>query len=253
MITTDLPLVERTNALPIEDFIAHYVTRQTTPTKQFTDTSTTRNNEPNSNASERKLQNTNRPPLDIYSAATISDADLEACLDLVEQTSSEAYAASGGGWSRTKKRKEMKLPDMKYLIVRGETRPGATTATITNPVEADESNPARDPGTVDVLGFLSFMITYEDGKEVIYCYEIHLAPAARGRGLGGMLMGRMEEIGRLVGMEKAMLTVFKTNEAARQFYQKGGYVVDEYSPRPRRLRNGTVKEFDYEILSKKLK
>lgn len=154
---------------------------------------------------------------------------------------------------------------MKYLILRDaelsavtaakagaevESSPGAGTAARSTEAEPDST---RDSGNAGVLGFLSFMVTYEDGKEVIYCYEIHLAPMARGRGLGAILMDRMEEIGRLVGLEKAMLTVFKSNEAARRFYQKGGYVVDEYSPQPRRLRNGTIKEFDYEILSKDLK
>lgn len=239
--------MERTNALSIEDFIAQYVTPQTAPK----DTIATNNNEPKSNTPEKQQQNTPSTPLDIYSAATISATDLEACLDLIELTSSEAYTASSEGWSRPKKRKEMKLPDMKYLIVRGETRPDPST----EPDQADEPKGTRDrdSGTANVLGFLSFMVTYEDGKEVIYCYEIHLAPTARGHGLGRMLMGRMEEIGRLVGVEKAMLTVFKSNENARRFYQKGGYVVDEYSPQPRRLRNGTIKEFDYEILSKRLK
>ena len=188
--------------------------------------------------SEANDSNAIQTPLDVYSAATINPTDLEACIDLIELTSGEAYTASGGGWSRPAKRKEMKLPDMKYLIVRG-----------TSTDAADEPSSSRDA----VLGFLSFMVTYEDGMEVVYCYEIHLSASARGKGLGKLLMDRMEGIGRRVGLEKAMLTVFKSNTTAREFYRRGGYVVDEYSPKPRRLRNGTVKEFDYEILSKELK
>lgn len=125
----------------------------------------------------------------------------------------------------------MKLPDMKYLIVR---------------------DTADEPTGREVSGFLSFMVTYEDGKEVVYCYEIHLSPTARGRGIGKLLMGRMESVGRAVGLEKAMLTVFKSNGIAVRFYERLGYGVDEYSPGPRRLRNGTVKEPDYLILSKGL-
>lgn len=133
---------------------------------------------------------------------------------------------------------------MKYLIVRG--RPSQSTSD-----EADRPSSATE--IRELLGFLSFMVTYEDGKDVVYCYEIHLSPMARGKGLGALLMGRMEAIGRLVGVEKAMLTVFKSNLAAREFYMKGGYEVDENSPQPRMLRNGTVKESEYEILSKRLK
>lgn len=171
--------------------------------------------------------------MDLYSAATISTSDREACLDLVEESSREAYAASSMGWSRVKKRQEMQLPDMKYLIVRG--------------------SPVEEPSKRAVSGFLSFMVTYEDGKEVVYCYEIHLSPTARGQGDGRLLMGRMEEIGRSVGLEKSMLTVFKSNERAIRFYERLGYGVDEYSPQPRKLRNGTVKESDYLILSKGLR
>jgi ribosomal protein S18 acetylase RimI-like enzyme len=222
--------------------------------------------QPHPSQDQQQQDTTPTPRVDVYSAATISTADLEACLDLVEQTSSEAYIASSVGWSRPKKRKEMKLPDMKYLILRdmpnessGSSRqfPGGKQSDVANnnalssPKEGDESVPPA--GTGSVLGFLSFMVTYEDGKEVVYCYEIHLSPTARGRGVGKLLMGRMEGIGRAVGLEKSMLTVFKSNEPARRFYERLGYEVDEYSPRPRKLRNGTIKDVDYLILSKKLK
>ncbi|KAJ5333575.1 uncharacterized protein N7506_007358 [Penicillium brevicompactum] len=196
-----LPLVERTNALSIEEFKSQY-------------------------APSDEKSNSEDTAVDIYSAATISTSDLEACLDLVEQTSGEAYSASSSGWSRPKKRKEMKLPDMKYLIVRGTS--------------------ADEPSGREVSGFLSFMVTYEDGKEVVYCYEIHLSPRARGRGIGKMLMERMEGVwsGCRVG---------ESNAVATRFYERLGYGVDEYSPGPRRLRNGTVKDPDYLILSKGLK
>lgn len=166
----------------------------------------------------------------------------------------------------------MKLPDMKYLILRdcassADSRHagvGAGTDKADKPkIEARSLGNANcgPKGSADesfndksgVLGFLSFMVTYEDGKEVVYCYEIHLAAAARGRGLGALLMNRMEDIGRSVGVEKAMLTVFRSNVVACRFYEKVGYVLDDYSPQPRRLRNGTIKEFDYMILSKRLK
>ncbi|KAJ5090664.1 Acyl-CoA N-acyltransferase [Penicillium argentinense] len=238
----NLPLVERTNALPIDQFISQYVSPLSA--KKPTETPTEKN------ASTSQSAQADATSLAIYSATTIPSADLEACLNLIEETSGDAYAASGGGWSRPKKLREMKLPDMKYLIVRAAGQSDA-------PSEADEpeseSKSVLGKESGKVLGFLSFMVTYEDGKEVVYCYEIHLSALARGKGLGALLMGRMEEIGRSVGLEKAMLTVFKSNAVAREFYRKGGYDVDEYSPRPRRLRNGTVKEYDYEILSKRLK
>ncbi|KAJ5895190.1 hypothetical protein N7495_006881 [Penicillium taxi] len=232
-----LPRVERTNALNINEFVSLYISPpktaiESTPTNLAT------------NPAEISLQDVAaHTPLEVYSAKSIPTAALEACLDLIELTSGSAYAASGIGWSRSKKRKEMQLPDMKYLILRGVAETEEPNVNVNVNVEPDFRT---------VIGFLSFMVTYEDGKEVVYCYEIHLSPTVRGRGLGKLLMGRMEEIGRLVGLEKAMLTVFRSNEAAREFYKRGGYEVDEFSPQPRRLRNGTIKEWDYLILSKRL-
>jgi len=66
-------------------------------------------------------------------------------------------------------------------------------------------------------------------------------------------MGIMEETGRKVGVEKAMLTVFTKNEGGMKFYEKRGYVEDEYSPPSKRLRSGLVEKPSYTILSKTLR
>ncbi|KAJ5308962.1 hypothetical protein PENANT_c020G01348 [Penicillium antarcticum] len=246
------PLVERTNALSIEEFTNKYMP---VTTGAQTKEDATLEVPPSLNQTEElKSAETS---LEVYSAASISTPDLEACLDLIEQTSSDAYRASADGWSRPKKRKEMKLPDMKYLILRDSNEDvkavkSPTNATRNTPKERNETALTPQNQKQNLLGFLSFMVTYEDGKEVVYCYEIHLSPRARGRGVGSVLMKRMEAIGRAVGLEKAMLTVFKSNGVACRFYERLGYGLDEYSPRPRRLRNGTVKEVDYMILSKRL-
>jgi ribosomal protein S18 acetylase RimI-like enzyme len=136
-------------------------------------------------------------------AATISysrphelhPGDFKACFELIESTSRENYKMSSVGWSAAKKKKEMILPDMRYLLFR---------------VNAE------------VKGFLSFMVTYEDGCEVIYCYELHLQPSLRGNGVGRRLIEVMEHIGRKVKIEKAMLTVFDDNEGGLRFYEKLG-------------------------------
>ena len=166
------------------------------------------------------------------SSSTISTSDFNACFALIASSSADAYATSSVGWSPAKKRKEMKLPDLRYLLLVRAS--------------ADDDNGSR------VEGFLSFMLTYEDGHEVVYCYELHLAPILQGQGFGKHLMSLMEMVGERAGVEKSMLTVFVENERASRFYEKCGYTVDEYSPEPRRLRNGTVKMPSYTILSKSL-
>jgi ribosomal protein S18 acetylase RimI-like enzyme len=174
--------------------------------------------------------------IDIQTADSIPEPDFEACFALIEQTSSDDYTSSSVGWSPIKKRKEMRLPDMRYMLLRRQAPPTLL-----------------DGKRIPVLGFVSFMTTYEDGKEVLYCYEIHVDSSLQGQGLGGQLMGFLEEIGRRIGLEKVMLTVFKANGSAVRFYEKLGYHIDEFSPQPRTLRNGTVKEPDYLILSKRLR
>lgn len=174
--------------------------------------------------------------VDMFSAIEMKSTHrdfLDACFRLIEESSADDYKASEIKWSPTKKRREMILPDMKYFIVRKRT--------------SDSSN-----SSFTVEGFVSFMVTYEDGLEVVYIYEIHLAPHLRSQGVGKLLMQMLEEMGEKVGVEKCMLTVFRTNEKAVAWYHHRGYVIDEFSPQPRILRNGSVKEPSYLILSKPL-
>ena len=168
--------------------------------------------------------------LALESPSTISRHAFEACFDLLFATSYGAYSRSSQGWSSTKKQKEMRLPDLRYLLIK----------------------PSKTMSDQDIRGFISFMLTYEDGHEVIYCYEIHLDVKLQGYGVGTYLIGLMEHAGRRAGVEKAMLTVFVENKTALAFYQKLGYSKDDYSPEPRRLRNRVVKKPDYVILSKLL-
>ena len=156
---------------------------------------------------------------------------LDECVGLVEESSAHDYQASEVKWSTPKKRREMVLPDMRYLIL--------TTSNLT-----DNGSPAS------LAGFASFMFTYEDGHEVVYIYEIHLKHAYRRNGLGKILLNLIEQAGSSIGVKKTMLTVFVSNGMAGKWYEKCGYSVDAFSPGPRVLRNGTVKQPSYRILSK---
>ena len=204
-----LTLVDRINALPISAFMETYTSLPqlfTNPKTSLTYSTT------------------------IVASQNLSPTDLNSCFDLITVTSASAYTTSSLGWHPSSKRKEMRLPDLRYILVR-------PTISSNAPVEA----------------FLSFMFTYEDGFEVIYVYEVHISEGLRGCGLGSLLMGMVEDIGSRAGIEKAMLTVFVENEAALRFYSRLGWNVDESSPGSRTLRNGVVKKSDYRILSKSLK
>lgn len=160
---------------------------------------------------------------------------LDACFSLVEASSANDYKLSEMKWSASSKRKEMILPDMRYMVIR------------------DEMQESDDGTSRAIHGFVSFMTTYEDGYEVLYVYEIHLAAKFRGQGVGKVLLDMTEAIGRKIKLEKVMLTVFKSNNRAVKWYDRMGYTVDDFSPGPRVLRNGTIKEPSYVILSKPLR
>lgn len=70
-------------------------------------------------------------------------------------------------------------------------------------------------------------------------------------GLGSILMNHLKTIGaNIPETKKIMLTCFIDNTRGIKFYEKLGYVRDEFSPSPRVLRNGTKVEPEYVILSK---
>ncbi|KAJ4393717.1 hypothetical protein N0V93_002932 [Gnomoniopsis smithogilvyi] len=165
--------------------------------------------------------------LSLSQAQNTSNDDLEACFSLVKETSQKDYAASSRGWNPTFKRKEMREPDLRYILVKDLAG--------------------------QVCGYLSLMPTMEEGEAVVYCYEIHLKPELRGTGLAGLLMGFLDIVARNIEvMEKVMLTVFTCNTRAVKFYQRCGFEVDDMSPKRRKLRNGIVKEPDYVIMSKRV-
>jgi ribosomal protein S18 acetylase RimI-like enzyme len=163
---------------------------------------------------------------DATTLLSAGDSLLKECLRLIELTSAPDYENSEMKWSTSKKWKEMKLPDLRYIIL----------------VTPDDA----------VAGFISFMVTYEDGHEIVYIYEIHLIPEWQSQGLGQNMMHVVEAFAQNVAVSKVMLTVFRTNRRAVDWYTKQGYQEDEYSPGPRKLRNGTVKQPSYIILSKQM-
>ncbi|KAI9762825.1 MAG: hypothetical protein M4579_000178 [Chaenotheca gracillima] len=190
----------------------------------------------------------------LESSTSLCEADFSDCFDLIQETSGDMYRQSSVGWSASKKRKEMRLPEMRYLLVKSNEQQGNVTDTRhqTSEGTTTKHTGSRAAAAPCVGGFLSFMITYEDGHEVIYCYELHLSNSLRRYGLGRKLMWIFEKIGHSVGVEKSMLTVFLDNEVGVKFYERIGYAEDDYSPAPKFLRNGKVKMPSYVILSKSI-
>lgn len=180
----------------------------------------------------------------VPSAFDLTKDELEACLSLVNKTSGHDYKASSVGWNPRKKREEMLDGEMMYLLVRRR------------PIDMAGQSSMEETGSDDgILGFTSFMFTYDDpphqDRQVLYIYEIHLEEQLRGQGLGPRLIKFIENAAHACQIKKTMLTVFTANKRAKRMYESLGYAKDESSPNDRVTRNKVIKA-DYHIMSKSI-
>ena len=270
-------IVDTVNALPINEFISRYVPRNILELKIPISVPVPDQKTPQV---EKVIESkTAKPDVEhklTYSTSVYSSSDIparyyDACFNLIYKTSYAAYKASSTGWSARKKRDEMRLDDMRYLLLLRDPLsdvPEEEPLHEANLHEQGKNNKRKsarvkraakedvdaDDEPLPLLGgFISFMTTYEDDIPVLYLYEIHIHPSLQNRGIGNTLMTAFEDIARKIGsLKKTMLTVFRSNEAGRRFYERLGYDVDEFSPEPRVLRGGVVRECDYLILSKEI-
>lgn len=136
------------------------------------------------------------------------------------------FVSERWAWSDVDKRTELSDPECRILVI-------------------------RDARTRAPVAFAAFKLLVEEGvtkaTEVLYVYELQLVSNIRGRGLGRLLMMLLERIASEAGVKMIMLTVFRANVKALEFYtRKCGFSVDECSP----SRCFSVNDSPYEILSK---
>jgi ribosomal protein S18 acetylase RimI-like enzyme len=107
--------------------------------------------------------------------------------------------------------------------------PHPASAAAIPPVAPSLAASARAPGRP--LAFINFRFVSDGAFDVLYVYELQLEPCAQRRGLGRFLMSAAELAARQAGMQAVMLTVFKANAGALDFYtQRMKYCVDPDSP-----------------------
>jgi len=176
-----------------------------------------------------KVKNDDSTQLSIrYQQSPLSDTSLQQCLALFEHNMGDMYRQSDWGLDMKEKQEEFQHENAKFLLL-------------------------SDDCDVDkLLAFCHFRFDWNDDEEpteaVLYVYEIQVNCSMRHAGLGRRLMTVLELVARQAGMRKTMLTVFKKNTAAWNFYTKKlKYSVDESSP------SLYEKDVDYEILCKRVR
>jgi ribosomal protein S18 acetylase RimI-like enzyme len=159
--------------------------------------------------------------------ANVSDELLEELVGLFEQNMGDFYRNSSWGLDLAEKAEELRHRRSRHLHVYSAK------------------------GEKELAAFVHFRFDYDDdeapSRVVLYLYEIQVNEAYRRQGLGRKLMEMMEYIATTAGLDRILLTVFKQNEAAMNFYIKSlCYAVDESSP------SQFGESADFEILTKVL-
>ncbi|KAM6188584.1 N-alpha-acetyltransferase 40 isoform 2-T2 [Sarcoramphus papa] len=155
----------------------------------------------------------------------LEPATLEWAFDLTKTNMQTLYEQSEWGWKEREKREELRDDRAWYLI-------------------------AREPGAGPVA-FSHFRFDVECGDEVLYCYEVQLESRVRRRGLGKFLLQILQLVANSTQMKKVMLTVFKHNHGAYQFFREAlQFEVDAASPS---VSGCCGDDSSYEILSRRTK
>lgn len=163
---------------------------------------------------------------------------LDKLMLLFESLMKDKYEQSSWGWNEVEKLAEWKHPKTRLIIVtKNDICDASETVTFGKLPDDDD----------EIIGFMCFR--YEIGADksecALYVYELHIDTEYQRQGLGEELMQMARVLGLEFKMDKIMLTVFRSNKPALQFYNKLKFMPDKSSP--------SMKEADYVIMSSKLK
>jgi ribosomal protein S18 acetylase RimI-like enzyme len=89
-------------------------------------------------------------------------------------------------------------------------------------------------GTRSLLGAARGLLTALDppAPDEGQIHSVVVDEAARGQGLGAVILAHLEDDALALGRRQAVLQVISSNGAARSFYRAAGYAETEYRPGP---------------------
>ncbi|KAJ7837538.1 acyl-CoA N-acyltransferase [Mycena olivaceomarginata] len=154
-------------------------------------------------------------------AESLNESTRASIWSMFEANMRTMYSGSSFGWDPPKKREELFNRLSRFLLV--------------YPTDEKDS----------LVAFTAFRFEYEEEENILYCYDLQVSESSQRHGLGRTLMNHLSKIGADFGMDKIMLTVFKGNARALEFYSKFGFETDVTSP-------DDEDEEDYKLLCKYL-
>ena len=131
--------------------------------------------------------------LELNHAKELSDGDKEEIVRLFESNMKSFYEQSNDGYNADEKRTELFDTESRYLLLRSAN---------------------------DLLAFAHFRFDMDDGSRVLYLYELQVDAGHQGHGLGQCTVEQLKVLCAKTGMSKIVLTVFKANAKAVDFYRR---------------------------------
>lgn len=167
-----------------------------------------------------------------------TEATFGSMMILFEVLMRENYEKSSWGWNETEKLSEWKHSRTRIIIVTNSDIIDSSTQVVSRVLPPEDE---------EIIGFMC--LRFETGADknecALYVYELHVDTEHQRQGLGGELMRMAKALAAEFKMDKIMLTVFRSNQPALQFYNKLKFITDKSSPEKN--------ESDYIILSSKIK
>ena len=186
-------------------------------------------------------------PDEVKSASNKNGSRLQELLDLFEANMCDQYRNSSWGLDMEEKKTELSHTKARYLVLLDSE---AHQKCHDNIKDKDEEEGKPNNAVQDMIGFCHYRFEYDDEdtptEPVLYVYELQIRESHRRQGLGNRAMTILEDMAQSMEIPKVMLTVFRSNDKAMDFYQGMHYEVDAISP----SKHGQV--VDYEILSKRV-
>lgn len=176
-----------------------------------------------------------------FDKSPLKEKQLESCLGLFQNNMGEMYKRSSWGLNMKEKKDELMHPHARFLIVTG-----SIDSNTYNDNDVNQSQNSEEKDTILAFAHFRFEVDDEDepSQEVLYLYELQIDSLVQRNGLGKRLMHIIEMMAAQMKMRKVMLTVFKSNLNAMNFYESLSYSIDDTSP------SQFGEDVDYEILSK---
>ncbi|CAI2729296.1 unnamed protein product [Schistosoma spindalis] len=161
--------------------------------------------------------------IECIKASNADVAVIDELMQLLQENMQSLYISSSWGWNAEAKRAEAFSSKSWLIICRCQT----------SEIQS-------------IVGFVSFRFECEEEHPVLYCYEIQLYPQFRHLHVGTFLMNILLSISLALNMHRVMLTVFKSNKSAINFFGKLGFETDQTDPS---MFKG-IETVDYRILSR---